>query len=67
MIVSMIRYENSEVRETSTKFIIRSLEKLTVAYIFDAVGRSKRLFSNFESLNTAILREILIKPRVNGA
>jgi len=62
LIVSMMRFENPSIREKSTKFIIRSLENLTVTHIFDTTGRSKRIFSNFEALNTAILREIMIKP-----
>ncbi len=67
LIVSMIRFENPSLRKKSTRFVIRSLENLTVSHIFDSTGRSKRLFSNFEPLNTAILREILIEPGVNGA
>jgi len=62
LIVSMMRFENPPIREKSTKFIIRSLENLTVTHIFDSTGRSKRIFSNFEALNIAILREIMIKP-----
>ena len=62
LIVSMMRFENPEIREKSSKFIIRSLEKMTVTHVFDTIGRSKRLFSNFEPLNTTILREIMIKP-----
>jgi transposase len=62
LIVSMMRFENPPIREKSTKFIIRSLENLTATHIFDAIGRSKRIFSNFEPLNTSILREIMIKP-----
>jgi len=67
LIVSMIRFENPPIREKSTKFIIRSLENLTVTRIFDVLGRSKKIFSNFEPLNVTILREIMIKPGVNGA
>ena len=67
LIISMMRFENPAIREKSSKFIIRSLENLSVTHIFDSTGRSKRIFSNFEPLNTTILREIMIKPGVNGA
>ncbi|WP_048111663.1 hypothetical protein [Candidatus Methanoplasma termitum] len=65
-IVSMIRYEVPELRTRSTKFIIASLQNLTVTYIYDKKNILRRIFSNFEPINSLILREILIKTDGSG-
>jgi transposase len=61
MMVSMIRYDHPELRERSTKFIIRALEKLTATYYLDEKGRKNVLYSNFERMNRIILREIILE------
>jgi transposase len=66
VIVSMIRYEVPELKKSSTKFIISSLQNLTVTYIYDNKSALRRIFSNFEPINSHILRGILIKPDGSG-
>ena len=61
MMISMIRYEHPELRDKSTKFIIRALEKLTATYFLDGKGRKNVLYSNFDRMNRIILNEILIE------
>lgn len=66
VIVSMIRYEMPELRSRSTKFIIGSLEKLTVTYIYDNKNAMRRIYSNFEPLNSRILRGVVVVSGLSG-
>ena len=59
--VSMFRYEHPELRDKSTKFIVRSMEKLTATYFFDDNGRMNVIYSNFDSVNRSVLDEILLE------
>jgi transposase len=61
MMISMIRYEHPELRDRSTKFIIRALEKLTATYFLDEKGRKSVLYSNFDLMNCLILDEIILE------
>lgn len=54
-IISMMRFEHSELSSVSSRNIIRSLEKLTLTVIrCDHKARS-RVFSNFDAVNSVIL------------
>ena len=66
VIVSMIRYEIPELRSRSTKFIISSLEKLTVTYFYDGKNAMRRIYSNFEPMNSRILRDVVVVSGVSG-
>lgn len=55
LIVSLLRYDVVEVRHTSTKFIRQSLMNLTVTVEIGPNGRKRRVFSNFDHVNRAIL------------
>ena len=66
VIVSMIRYDMPELKQRSTKFIIDSLQNLTVTYIYDNRGATRRIYSNFEPLNTRILRDMVVVSGVSG-
>jgi transposase len=65
-IVSMMRYEVPELRKRSTKFIIGSLENLTVTHVYDLRKNIRRIYSNFEPINSSILRGVIIKSAVSG-
>lgn len=58
--VSMVRYEMSEPRKRSTKSIIDSLQNSTVAYIPDRKQATRRIYSNFEALNSRIIRDKMV-------
>ena len=66
VIVSMIRYEMPELKQRSTKFIIDSLEKLTVTYVYDREERMRRIYSNFEPINSRILQDMVVVSGVSG-
>ncbi|MFA7065107.1 MAG: transposase [Bacilli bacterium] len=66
VIVSMIRYEMPELGKSSTKFIIDSLQNLTVTYVYDRKQAVRRVYSNFETLNSRILRDMVIVSGVSG-
>jgi len=66
VIVSMIRYEMPELKQRSTKFIIDSLEKLTVTYVYGHEGGMRRVYSNFEPMNSRILRGVVVISGVSG-
>jgi transposase len=55
LMISLTRYLVSPVRSVSTKFITNSLEKLTLTVVPTEDGRKRRYYSNFDSLNRAIL------------
>jgi len=54
-IVSMIRFEHSELSTLSSRNIIRSLEKLTLTVIREGGKVRSRIFSNFDPVNSMIL------------
>src|SRR5574344_998426 len=66
VIVSMVRYEMPELRQRSTKFIIDSLQNLTVTYVYDRKQATRRIYSNFEPLNSRILRDVVVISGVSG-
>ena len=66
VIVSMVRYEMPELRKRSTRFIIDSLQNLTVTYVYDRKQATRRVYSNFEPLNSRILRDIVVVSGVSG-
>jgi transposase len=59
MFISLTRHFVSPVRTVSTKFIASSLQKLTVTVVPTEDGRKRRYYSNFDSLNRAILSEFM--------
>jgi transposase len=61
MMVAMIRYEHPELRNLSTKFLIRALEKLTATYFSAGPGRKQAVYSNFDRINRLILSEIILE------
>jgi transposase len=64
--VSMIRYEMPELRRRSTKFIIGSLENFTIYEVCDRKQSVRRMYSNFEPLNSRILKETVVVPCFYG-
>ena len=64
--VSMARYGIPEIRSRSMKFIISSLQNLTVTHIYDKKQAMRRVYSNFEHLNSRILRDTVIVSGVCG-
>ncbi len=56
LFVSLMRYEISDLKHISTKFIKKSLSNLTVTV--DSVGRKVKtyVYSNFDAINSIILR-----------
>ena len=66
VIVSMVCYEMPEQRKRSTKFIIDSLQNLTVTYVYDRKQAVRRIYSNFEALNSRILRDVVVVSGVSG-
>ena len=65
-IVSMIRFEHSELSSVSSKNIIRSLEKLTLTVIRSGHEAKTRIFSNFDPLNSLILGRKPPSMKVSG-
>jgi len=55
LIVSLIRYDNEELKQTSTKFIRNSLMNLTVTVEYLENGSKNHIFSNFDPINELIL------------
>jgi transposase len=56
LFVSLLRYDLRELANTSTKFIKKSLRNLTETLVRGESGAKKRIFSNFDGMNKAILR-----------
>lgn len=54
-IISMMRFEHSELSSVSSKNIIRSLEKLTLTVIRSDRKPKTRIYSNFDPVNSMIL------------
>jgi len=65
VIVSMVQYEMPELRKRSTRFIIDSLQNLTVTYVYDRKHGTRRIYSNFDVLNLRILRDIVVVSGVS--
>jgi len=57
LFISLIRYDVKNVKHTSPKFIKRSLENLTVTVEIKPNGRKRRILSNFDLINRAILAQ----------
>ncbi len=59
LMISLTRFFVKPVKRMSTKFIIDALNKLTVTVVSAANGLKKRLYSNFNEVNRAILADFL--------
>ena len=55
LFISLIRYENKNLKQISTKFIKRSLMNLTVTIEFDKSGKKRQVYANFDDINQQIL------------
>ncbi|HBI73108.1 MAG TPA: hypothetical protein DDY59_07965 [Lachnospiraceae bacterium] len=56
----MVRYEMPEPGKRSTESIIDPLQNPTVAHIYDRKQATRRIYSNFEALNSRILRDAVV-------
>ena len=54
LVISILRYKHECLRHVSTKFIIQSLDNFALTIIIEKNGLKKRVFSNFDSINTLI-------------
>ena len=54
LIISLMRYDYKELKQTSPKFIKISLMNLTVTIEKTENGKKRKIFSNFEPVNTLI-------------
>lgn len=59
LMIGLTRYFVEPAKRISTKFIIASLQKLTVAVVSMGNRLKKRFYSNFDLVNHAILAEYL--------
>lgn len=57
LIISLIRYEHEELKQTSTKFIKISLMNLTVTVEFLKRRQKRYIYANFDPINQVILAE----------
>ena len=57
LVISMLRYKHASLRRVSTKFIMQSLKNFALTIIVGKDGRKKRVFSNFDWINTLIFCE----------
>lgn len=55
LFVSLIRYDYEELKQTSTKFIKKSLMNLTVTIIYEKNLTKRYVYSNFDAINRMIL------------
>ena len=55
LFISLIRYENAELKHTSTKFIKISLMSLTVTVEYLRNDRKRFIYANFDPINRVIL------------
>ncbi len=55
-----------DLRKRSTRFIIDSLQNLTVTYTYDGKQAVRRIYSNFKVLNSRILKDIVVVSSVSG-
>ena len=54
LIISLIRYDNEELKTSSTKFIKISLMSLTVTVEMFGIFKKRRIYSNFDPINELI-------------
>jgi len=57
LIISLMRYDHSELKHTSTKFIRKSMMNLTVTVEFLKPRRKRYIFSNFDPIIGVILTQ----------
>ena len=57
LVVSLLRYKHTLLRRVSTKFIMQSLKNFALTIIVGKDGQKKRVFSNFDWINTIIFCE----------
>lgn len=55
LIMSLIKYENEELRHVSVKFIRNSLMNLTVTVVGVGLDGRRRIYSNFDWINEVVL------------
>ena len=55
LFISLLRYEVPKAAHTCTKFIKKSLQKLTDTVVRAPSGATRHIFANFDELNSAIL------------
>ena len=61
LIISLIKYDYPKLKQTSPKLIKISLSNLTVTIERLKNGRKRRIFSNFDAINTLICYQNLVK------
>jgi transposase len=61
LFISLMRYEFTELKHTSTKFIKKSISNLTVTVDFVKGKAKKYIYANFDAINTRILRQKWMK------
>jgi transposase len=54
LMISMLRYKHFALRRVSTKFIMQSLKNFALTIIPGGNGRKRRVFSNFDWINSLI-------------
>ena len=59
VMISLTRHFVKPVKRTSTKFIIAALQKLTLTLVSAGNGIKRKIYSNFNSINKAILAEYI--------
>jgi len=57
LVISMLRYKHVSLRRVSTKFIMQSLKNFALTIIVGKNGVKRRVFSNFDWINTLIFCE----------
>lgn len=57
LIISLLRYENDNLKQVSTKFIKKSLSNLTVTVEFQSKQPKRYIYSNFDPINELILAQ----------
>ena len=63
--VSVTRFLTKPASSTATKFITNSMQKLTLTAEIGTDGRRRRILSNFDPLNTSILRSFGVISEVS--
>ena len=58
LVISLLRYLHVELKHTCTKFIKKSLTNLTVTVEKEKNKMRRLIYSNFDPLNTVIIREM---------
>jgi transposase len=61
LFISLMRYEFTELKHTSTKFIKKSISNLTVTVDSWQRKSKKYIYANFDAINTRILRQKWMK------